>query len=145
MIDAGSPYIENIINFKDIKFTAESILAIHQRKVSLGEFISHLLPINNVTDINVNMSIIIGEDFLNLLKQHPASERNPQPLGQVFPEMIGGVEDFFRLRHLYAHELATKEPVSVRKIESCMSSMAIFIVHTEELTNQQLLPIKGTK
>lgn len=145
LIDSGTPYVENVIQFKDIKFTLDAVLAVHTRKVTLGEFIAHLLPLNNISDINYVMSTIIGQDFIDLLKKHPTSNLNPTPIGKLWPNMIGDVEEFFLLRHLYAHELATKEKVNIRKIEKCMGSTALFIISTENLVNQQLFKHTKTK
>lgn len=139
LIDAGSPYIDNLKNFTDIKLTMESVLAIHSRKITIGEFVSHLLPVNNVSDINHSISTIIGQDFIQLLMNQPTSEYNPEPLSKVFPKLIGDVEGLFQLRHLYAHELATKETVSIRKIQKYWGSTMIFVMSTEEMINKFML------
>ena len=64
--NAGGPYAANIVGFKDLKITVEDVLAIHSRRVSIGDYVSHLLPLNGVSDINACLSTLIGEDFLTL-------------------------------------------------------------------------------
>ncbi len=132
LINSGSPYRERVIDLRDVKFTPEVVLAIHDKKVSLGEFISHLLPINRLSDIDNHLSSILDEPFLKNLKSMPTfPPRNMVPFGDCFPETFGHIEKLFELRHIYAHELATKEKVPVRKLESYISSSANFIHHTE--------------
>lgn len=139
LINHGPPFSENITGFKDIKVGVEAVVAIHSEKVTLGEFISHLLPVNNVSDINGNMSIVLGIDFLKHLKKQPVSKYNPKPFEDVFPDSIGMVERLFQIRHLYCHELATRERVSVREIENCIGDAASFVLRTEEIVSQDFL------
>ena len=141
LIDNGSPFMDNIIGFRDVRFGTDVVAAIQSKKVSLGEFMAHLLPIRNVSDINRNMSTITGEDFLALLKNKPfgLGSNSLGTVEEVFPDFIGKVGQLFRLRHIYAHELASKEKISVRKIEKYTGSTAIFIFETEELVTQRWL------
>lgn len=137
LINLGNPYRERVTNLRDIKFTTEVVIAIHDKKVSLGEFVSHLLPINKVGDIDSHLSTLLDISFLKELKEQPINPPyNEKPYGQVFPDAIGNVEQLFQLRHIYAHELATKERVPIRKLENYISSAAGLIIQTEEyITN----------
>jgi hypothetical protein len=139
LIDHGPPYSENTKGFKDINFKLDAIVAIHAKKVSLGEFISHLLPIKSVSSINHHMSILIDRDFLDLFNNEPVSEFSPKPFKELFPETVGELEELFRLRHLFCHELATKAKVPVRKIESGIGAAAGFVIHTEEIISKHYL------
>ncbi|MGF1886359.1 hypothetical protein L4D13_09465 [Photobacterium profundum] len=134
LINAGAPYRDRITDLKDIKFSPEVVLAIHDKKISLGEFVSHLLPINRISDIDNHLSILLGEPFIKNLKNMPTyPPANMIPFSQKFPDTFGDVEKLFELRHVYAHELASKERVSVRKLETYIGSAAHFIYQTEEL------------
>lgn len=140
LIDHGEPYLSRVTDLRDIRFSAESVIAIHTRKVSLGEFVAHLLPLNGVADINAHMSALLGEEFLAHYSADPISEFNRLPIGQLLPNLVAHVEQLFKLRHLYAHELATRERVPVRRIEQYIGSTAMFVWHTEELATQKWLP-----
>ena len=139
LINFGKPYSDRASEFKDIKFNIDDVIAIHARKVSLGEYIAHLLPLNGIQDINYCMSIILGEDFLSVYKSLLASDHVPKPIGELFPLTISEVDALFQLRHLYCHELAPKVPVQPRKVEQYISSTATFVWYTEELIQSRFL------
>jgi len=115
LINSGKPYSDNITNFKDLKITIDDVLALHSRKVSLGEYVVPLLPLNGIQDINYCLSTILGEDFLHAFNALPTGDRVLTPIGDLFPETILEVEALFQLRHLYCHELATKPEYSHAK------------------------------
>lgn len=137
LINQGDPYLTRIRDLRDIKFTADTVIAIQKKKVTLGEFVAHLLPLNGFEDINSHLSALIGSDYKTLYLSKPCSKFNPKPVGDVFPEHIGRLSRLFELRHLYAHELATKKKVPVREIEDLVGSAAMFVTMTEELMNEQ--------
>ena len=139
LINFGKPYSERVSEFKEIKFNIDDVLAIHSRKVTLGEYIAHLLPVNNIQDINYCMSTLLEEEFLAAFKNLPTNERNPDPIVVVFTNLVPEVEELFQLRHLYCHELAPKVPVKTRKVEQYISSTAGFVWHTEQLVQAKFL------
>lgn len=139
LINYGEPFITNVKNFRDIKFSIENIVAIHLKKVTLGDYISHLLTINSIHDINSNISTILDIDFFNELKAFPCKAWHNDPLNKVFPDIISSPQKMFELRHLYCHELATKEKVNVEDIELCISTTAAFVFFTEEFIKERFL------
>ena len=70
LIDAGAPFSENVANFKDLKLGVDSVIAIHSKKITLGDFVANLLPLNNFQDIANNLSVILGLDFTKYFKEH---------------------------------------------------------------------------
>ena len=133
LINLGPPFSENIKKFNDISFKIDSVVAIYSNQVNLGEFIAHLLSIHSVSDINHHMSVIIGRDFLDFLYSEPTDiDFNPKPVKEVFPQIIPDLEDLFKLRHVYCHELAIKGKVPVTRIEKGMQAAALFMMYAEE-------------
>lgn len=139
LINFGEPYITNVKNFRDIKFSLENIVAIHLKKVTLGDYISHLLSINSINDVNFNISTILDIDFFTELKAFPCKLWNNDPVSKVFPDIISSPQKFFELRHLYCHELATREKVKIENIELYISTTAAFVILTEELITERFL------
>lgn len=139
LIDHGPPYSENIKGFKEMNFKVDVIMAMHAKKVSLGEFISHLLPIKSVSDINHNMSILIDRDFLDFFNNEPVSKLNRKSFKEVFPKTVGKLEELFKFRHIFCHEIAVKGKVPVQKIEDGINAAASFIIHTEEIISKHYL------
>jgi hypothetical protein len=145
LIDSGFAFSGNIANFKDLKFDVDSVLAIHSRKITLGEMVAHLVPLNNFQEIAKNLSVILGLDFIKYLKEHPLSQWNPEPFEKVFPKFFSGIEELFRLRHVYAHELAPRQRVSPARIDRCIGAGAMFVTLTEEYVSTDFLSKTPTK
>jgi hypothetical protein len=137
IIDSGSPYTENILGFKDIRFDISTVIAIHSKKVSLGEFVAHLLSFNNIEDINSNLSILMGFDFLDELKnrQLPSSS---ETIIQAFPDIIKNIIGAIELRHMYCHELATGVKVEPMELEKLVGSVALFAMLIEEIVAEKV-------
>lgn len=124
LIDLKSEYKANCKAFKNknIKYEFDTILAIESQKISIGDFISHLLPFNNFNEINSNISIILNKDFLNELKQYKRpikdeiDEENHKNWNQNIEKIIGSVKNTFELRHIFCHEFAAN--IELNKDES---------------------------
>ncbi len=72
LVDFGKPFSDNAIKFnqsKNIRFDFDIINAIQSKTVTVGEFVSHILPCNNFDDINSNMSTLTDMNFANDLKK----------------------------------------------------------------------------
>ncbi|MGH9823669.1 MAG: lysozyme inhibitor LprI family protein, partial [Blastocatellia bacterium] len=133
LIDFGPPFSENAASIQQVKFDFRQVQAIRGRVVSLGDFISHLLPMNNLNDINSNLSLLIGEDFLAKLKAVEFADWPPEraeDVNRLFGEMCEGVKTTFRLRHIYCHEVAAFEVADVATIRNCFDRMSSFLFWT---------------
>lgn len=137
IIDHGDPFITRIPDLKDIRFTPESVVAIHSKRVSLGHFVAHLLPVNGISDINSHLSALLGVEYTRYYLDHPLSKWNTSPVGEVFPQELAHLERLFKLRHMYAHELATKERVPVREMEKLVGAAAMFVTLTDEFITDE--------
>jgi hypothetical protein len=139
LIDFGPPYSENLKSLRDVKFQIESVIAMTSRTVSVGEFIAHLLPLKNLGNINENMSMLIGEDFLTRLKKTKltvmkgAEELAMDHFHSFIPD---GIQKIFQLRHVFCHEFAVKEKPDMQEIRDCCYAAFIFIIATESLLNE---------
>jgi hypothetical protein len=78
IIDFGPPFSENAASFQQLKFDFKLVQAIGTRTVTVGDFVSHLLPLNNLDDINANLTTLIGEDFLNRFKSVQMTAAKPE-------------------------------------------------------------------
>ncbi|MBA3928122.1 MAG: hypothetical protein C0521_00895 [Xanthomonas sp.] len=136
LIDRGEPFVSNAKSFDQVSFTASSVIAIHSKKVSLGEFITHFLPVSSVSHVNSHLSKVLGvDDFFREMLLAPASEWNTEPFGEVFPDAVSRAEELFRLRHVYCHELGVKKKVPIRAIEDGISAFAGLIFQMEEVVS----------
>jgi len=138
LIDHGEPFRGRLSKFKDIHFGIEHVVAIQNGQVTLGEFVSHLLPTNGLDDLNYSMSILIGSPFLDAVKSAKVPYYPEEPPFSLEDE---GLSDFvmkdmmllFEQRHLFAHELTAKVKVNVRDTNRCSKMALIFIFATESI------------
>jgi uncharacterized protein YecT (DUF1311 family) len=147
LIDSGSPFLERISGFRDLKFDAEIITALQQKKVSIGELVSHLLPpINSLGHIQKYMDILLDDDFVQCLKpmtkREANNEEHPEPILKEPEKVFASIVETFRLRHIYAHETAFNFKTEVSMLKEACEHVSSFIEATEELIVKILkLPI----
>jgi hypothetical protein len=63
LIEHGLPFDQNARKLQDLKLEIGTILDMRREKVSHGELIPHLVPVNNLEDINRHMSVIMARTF----------------------------------------------------------------------------------
>lgn len=138
LIDHGKPYSENAIKFnqsKNVKFDFDIINAIQTKVVTIGDFISHILPCNNLDDINLNLSVLLNDDFLKTIKQFNKESifeefnETTKHFTENYAQIIVDVKRNFELRHIFCHEFATNVIVDKDEILRCFTSAKIFLNH----------------
>jgi len=144
LIDFGDPYRNNAKQFSDIKFSTEIVLSLDGGNVSVGDFISHLLPINNFENLNSIMSTLIGEDFKCKIKEIFLAQPQMKPLfgttEDIFENIVKRISEMFKLRHIYCHELGVPEKVIATPV-GFVEATGKFI-HLSELLVEKLLNVK---
>ncbi len=146
LIDSGFPFLERISSFKDLKFDAEIITAIQQKKVSIGELTSHLLPISNFGHIEKHMGILLNEDFVERLKpitkRETRNDEHPELILKEPKKVFASIVETFRIRHIYAHETAFNVNTETSVLKEACEHVSDFIEATEELVIEILkLPV----
>ena len=140
LIDFGKPYNENVINFnqsKNIKFDFDIINAIQTKRVTIGEFISHVLPFNNFDDINTNLSILTGTKFLDSIKIFKKvsifdfDNNTSKTFIKNSDQIIKDIKRTFELRHIFCHEFATNVKIDKDEILRCLKNSEIFLNQTD--------------
>ncbi|GAL86061.1 hypothetical protein MYP_3290 [Sporocytophaga myxococcoides] len=122
IVDFGKPFSENVAKYnqsKNIKLDFEIVAAIQTKILTVGDFIAHILPFNNLEDINSNISTIIQKDFLEEIKKY--SE------GEISGVIIESIKSTFELRHIFCHEFATNTKLDTEKILDNLNNCIIFL------------------
>ena len=151
LIDFGKPFSDNVTNFnqaKNIKFDFDIVNAIQNKTVTVGEFVSHILPCNNFEDINSNLSILAGIDFVERVKSFRKDGIDNDDETKEFIEnadqIIVDIKRTFQLRHIFCHEFATNLKVDKDEIFRCFRSAKLFLNHTNDLIWELLYPDSPT-
>ena len=147
LIDFGSPFYENISKLKSVQqIDFEIFKAIQQKTISLGDFVAHLLPINNLGDINTHLSILTGKDYLEELKsvydrfEVEVLKKEKKNIIDDASVIYQGINKTFELRHIFAHEIADTYELNSETIEVCFRSVKSLIKATSEFISELLNP-----
>ncbi len=135
LIDSGDTrFINNIpVDELPLKISQKLLLALHGRRVSVGELVAHVARLSSLESIGKTMTQLLGSDFFALVKdaRDPWDRRN---LGDSAPPVIQSVEEVFadvkrtyRLRHIICHEAPLKQVVRADEIKRICSSCYNFL------------------
>ncbi len=146
LIDYGPPFSVNAQEFSDVKFSILEINAIRDKRITVGEFIAHLLPMNNLSDINSHMTILLSEDLIKLVRcSVPTGRRVGNQIlpetrtnEELYPNMIKDLAKVFEVRHVLCHELATAYRLDIEDIGKMYSNVMSFINTVEYLISQRM-------
>jgi hypothetical protein len=125
LIDSGDArYINNLrVDEIPLKVTHDLLLAIHGRRVTIGEIVAHSVGLSSLDAINKTMSQLLAADFLALVKDARDPElRRAQ--GESAPALISftgttltQVKRAFDLRHIICHEAHLTPDVSLAEVK----------------------------
>ena len=146
LIDYGPPYSDNAADFNKLAETKLDwgiLQAVHGRTVSVGDFLSHSLPLNNLRDIKSNMGTLLKRDFLECLKDIQVFRPNVEkefytPIGPLIGDIVKAVDAIFEERHIYCHELALRTKAHYETIQRNYELAKLFLLATEEFMRDLL-------
>jgi len=168
LIDHGSPFIDRISQFKDgLRLDVNVGRALHDRKISFGDLVSHLLPVSNVEQINSHFSVLFASDFRQVLtdarefvepsipellgddlgdetEQPEADLESGDSARPLLPipdvgDLMASLGRLFRARHIAAHE-ADFELISSDDVHGFFRTAEIFIHALDEIVSQIVEP-----
>ncbi len=141
LIDFGKPFSDNVVKFnqsQNVKFDFDIANAIQTKTVTVGEFISHILPCNNFEDINKNLSLLCNLDFVDEIKKFNRNSifddvnYNSRQFIENGDQIIADIKRTFELRHIFCHEFATNLPIVKDEIIRCFKNAKLFLNQTND-------------
>jgi hypothetical protein len=144
LIDHGDPYRSNATSFKDIRVGIDHVIAMQSGKLTCGEFIAHLLPANNIEDIESCMSILLGEPFLEKVKKYEFTIDDKKPKTSITKSGLDqrlflDLKEIFDLRHICAHELAPKIKIKIPYLIRSTGSAFMLMYITDSILDELLV------
>ncbi len=131
LINHGDPYLTNAGQFKEIKLSLEPIIGLHKRDTTTGELIAHFLPHNSASDIENNMTTLLGHSFRGALLDEefiPSDATAGVSMRELDEPVWKGLHRMFELRHVVCHELATKSSFRLTAIQELCQIAILFII-----------------
>lgn len=131
LIDRTTLGKKNLASFKDLKFGIEHIAEIHTGTLTLGEFVSHLLPCSHLDDIERYVSPLIGESLMKRIRTYEFALDGEPTLTldsrNLAGQMFEGVRHTFELRHIFCHEVAPEFAVDLEGLLTACASCTLFV------------------
>lgn len=134
LIDSGEPFQKRCSRFDRIKFNFEIVAAIHGNTITLGDIISHLIPLNNKNDINNSMSILLNADFFEEIKNvrehwpwEPIKTAPTKPIITDPASILKNIDKTFDLRHIVCHEFGHPSQISLEEATLYIDSVELFL------------------
>lgn len=114
--------------FKDIVYDTEILVAFQDEDITLGEYISYLIPCSKFEDINKTISTLAEVNFSKLLHEQVDD----------CDDMLKDIHEIFSCRHIVCHEVPHSHIINKEIIEKWIDSASAFV----ELTNTIVMDIK---
>jgi hypothetical protein len=131
LIDSGDPFLSNAKSF-DIRLDLNTLIATHQRSVTIGEIIAHQLPHSSLGDIESHLSIILGQNFPTEFTKRLKAE-DAIIGGEIFEKQLRRFIVYtFKQRHIYCHELATTVFPRQYEPQTLIKAFRVFIRFIDE-------------
>lgn len=147
LIDADGGFMENAEKIAaSIKFDFHIIKAVHGKSVTIGELISHGVPLSRLDHIDAAMTALLGKDFLKTLRTtsdrvlHEIYKLPIKPILDDPDQVYADVARMFELRHIICHEVASAYKIEYDEIEKCLASCMIFLKAADTLVSEAIHP-----
>lgn len=149
LIDFGKPFSDNVVKFnqaQNVKFDFDIVNAIQTKTVTVGEFVSHILPCNNFEDINKNLSLLCSIDFADQIKKFKRESifehvnDNSKQFIDNGDQIIADIKRTFELRHIFCHEFATNLHIDKDEILRCFNNAKLFLNQTNDFVWDLIYP-----
>ncbi|NVJ09462.1 hypothetical protein HUW63_30070 [Myxococcus sp. AM001] len=145
MIDAGEPYVARAASWKkDLRFDTSVWLAMHGKRVTLGELFSHQLSINSLADVESVVSALLGHSLFEQMKSVYSREqveiyRRPKvPIVSDMVQLRKSLVRLFEVRHIIVHELPEQSPLTAEETDGFPSAALTFALAADEVLERAL-------
>jgi hypothetical protein len=136
LVDSGDDqYINNLrLDNQPIKWSHELLLALHGKRVSLGELVGRSVRLNNLDAISETMRQLLQTDFLDLVKsaRDPELRRkeglNASTIIRSAGETLSHVKRTFELHHIICHEAHLTPMVRLEEVKELCHSCYTFVL-----------------
>ena len=130
LIDSGDTrYLDSLrVDDLPLKITHEVLVAVHGKRITIGELVAHSVRLNDLEGIDATMGKLLGVGFLDLVKNSRDPElrreqgENAPPIIQDPSETFARVKRTFELRHIICHEAHLSIPVTLVEVKQLCSS-----------------------
>lgn len=147
LIDTSDAFLVNAERLaSSIKFDFQTIKALHGKAITIGELISHGIPLSRLEHIDGAMTALLDSDFLKTLRttsdrlMHEVYQLPARPILDDPNQVYSDVVRTFELRHIICHEVASAYKIEYSEIERCLKSCLVFLKASDALVSDAIHP-----
>lgn len=147
LIDSGDAFLGNSEKIAlSIKFDFQAIKAVHGKSITIGELISHGIPLSRLEHIDGTMTALLGSNFLETLRTttdrvlHEVYKLPAKPILDDPQQIYSDVARTFELRHIICHEVASAYKIEYSEIERCLKNCIVFLKAADALVSDTIHP-----
>lgn len=163
LVDAGPPFVDRVGALElRVRPGIEAMKALHGRKISLGEWVSHLVRVSSVEHVQDHLATLFGvKDFKTFLgsiryfdgpspvdlgadpEEFPDDEEEAPILVPDPARVVASLGRLFAARHQAAHE-AGPPVILAETLEVWIEDAALFCAAVQNYVDATLHPLEPT-
>lgn len=117
--------LKDVDFFKNAKFDYDLLGAFEDSTITLGEYLSLLIPCSKLEDINKALSQMLGIKFLQEIDKYDVG-------------ILSTIKELFRLRHIYCHEVPLKEEITSKQALHFIDDSNQFLEISDDIIRKTL-------
>jgi uncharacterized protein YecT (DUF1311 family) len=133
LIDHSKEFTERAVELsKNFKMDFATVRDIQGRAITLGDIVSHSVPVNTFGQILDHFEILIGKPLRPLLSSAvdrwrvEIENEPPETIISDFDVLANHLGRLFKIRHILCHELPAKPVYSVTEVDGFLDDAAKF-------------------
>ena len=119
--------LKDVEPFKNAKFDFDILGAFEDNTFSLSDYLSYLVPCSRLEDINNALSQLLQIKFLEEISKKKKGKQILQTVNEVF-----------RLRHVYCHEVPFKDAITKEMASRFISDACDFLEYSDDTIRNAL-------
>jgi hypothetical protein len=134
LIDNNEEYLINSEKLlKNSKFEFEILRGLHRNKITLGMFVSHIISISSLEQINNHLTTLLNKRFFEDIEKYSSrwdvevKGLEKKPIINNPEKIYEDIKRIFILRHIFAHEIRNDVFVEKEEIEDFFYSVKVFL------------------
>lgn len=147
LIDHGPPYSDHADKLANgTKFDMSMINALLGKTITIGQLLAHMVPINNLENINSALSSLFSKDFLAeipLVHDRFEVEVHKKPKSPIIVDQnltYRSISELFSLRHILVHEQGNNIKLDHNAIKDFFAHTEILLKASDEFIGNELYP-----
>jgi len=145
LVDHGEPYAsKSITHCRSVKFDFILASSLAGKLFTIGDIVSHSIPVNDISQIISIFITLIGDKFkadLGAVKDRWEVEINNSDTGPIVDDVgavVGTLGELFGARHIVTHEHPSKKPFSSQDLHRYIQATRKFLSALEVVVTAEL-------